>query len=80
MFARKPGGKTPLTDLQKHDLNHAWDYAVSLLARRDYASVELKKKLAERGYSEHAFEVVVDDFVDGHSLDSLVRLVGVVGR
>ena len=63
MFARKPGGKTPLTDLQKHDLNHAWDYAVSLLARRDYASVELKKKLAERGYSEHAFEVVVDDMV-----------------
>jgi SOS response regulatory protein OraA/RecX len=63
VFARKPGGKTPLTDLQKHDLNHAWDYAVSLLARRDYASVELKKKLAERGYSEHAFEVVVDDMV-----------------
>jgi regulatory protein len=63
MFVRKPGGKTPLTDLQKHDLNHAWDYAVSLLARRDYASVELKKKLAERGYTEHAFEVVVDDMV-----------------
>jgi regulatory protein len=60
---RKPGGKAPLTDLQKQDLNHAWDYAVSLLARRDYSSIELKKKLAERGYLEHAFEVVVDDMV-----------------
>ena len=60
---RKPGGKAPLTDLQRHDLNHAWDYAVSLLARRDYSSIELKKKLAERGYTDHAFEVVVDDMV-----------------
>jgi regulatory protein len=60
---RKPGSKAPLTDLQKEDLNHAWDHAVSLLARRDYSSIELRKKLAERGYSEHACEAVVGDMV-----------------
>jgi regulatory protein len=60
---RKPGGKVPLTEQQAYDLNHAWDYAVTLLARRDYSSVDLKKKLAERGYTEHAREVVVDDMV-----------------
>jgi regulatory protein len=58
---RRPGGKTPLSEHEAHDLNHAFDYAVSLLARRDYSTRELKKKLAERGYIEHAYEVVVDD-------------------
>jgi regulatory protein len=58
---RKPGRKTPLGEHQAYDLNHAFDYAVTLLARRDYSTHELKKKLAERGYNEHAREVVVDD-------------------
>jgi regulatory protein len=58
---RKPGKKTPLGEHQVYDLNHAMDYAVVLLARRDYSTHELKKKLAERGYNEHAREVVVDD-------------------
>ncbi len=58
---RKPGRKVPLTEQQAYDLSHAFDYAVSLLARRDYSTHELKRKLAERGYTEHAFEVVVDD-------------------
>jgi regulatory protein len=66
---RRPGGKVPLTEDQKIDLNHAWDYAVSLLARRDYSSMELKKKLADRGYSEHALEVVVDDMVSMNKVD-----------
>ncbi len=58
---RTPGRKAPLTEQQAYDLNHAMDYAVSLLARRDYSTNELKKKLKERGYTEHAYEVVVDD-------------------
>jgi regulatory protein len=58
---RRPGRKTPLGEHQVYDLNHAFDYAVTLLARRDYSTHELKKKLAERGYNEHAREVVVDD-------------------
>jgi|SRR4051812_14209725 regulatory protein len=58
---RRPGKKVSLTDDQAHDLNHAFDYAIALLARRDYSTHELKKKLADRGYTEHAYEVVVDD-------------------
>jgi regulatory protein len=58
---RKSGRAAPLAEHQAHDLNHAFDYAVSLLARRDYSTHELKKKLEERGYDEHAREVVVDD-------------------
>jgi regulatory protein len=58
---RRPARKPPLTDEQAYDLNHAFAYAVALLARRDYSTVELKKRLKERGYTEHAYEVVVDD-------------------
>ncbi|HEU4591388.1 MAG TPA: regulatory protein RecX [Steroidobacteraceae bacterium] len=58
---RRSGRKAPLAEHQAYDLNHAFDYAVSLLARRDYSTRELKKKLAARGYTEHAYEVVVDD-------------------
>jgi regulatory protein len=58
---RRPGRKTPLNEQQAYDLNHAFDFAVSLLARRDYSTKELKRKLADRGYTEHAYEVVVDD-------------------
>jgi regulatory protein len=58
---RKPGRKTPLTEHQAYDLSHAFDFAISLLARRDYSTRELKRKLADRGYTEHAYEVVVDD-------------------
>jgi regulatory protein len=58
---RRPGRKAPLSEHQAHDLNHAMDFAVALLARRDYSTHELKKKLADRGYTEHAYEVVVGD-------------------
>jgi regulatory protein len=60
---RRPGGKVPLTAEQAYDLNHAWDYAISLLARRDYSSRELSRKLEQRGYLEHPVEVVVGDLV-----------------
>ena len=58
---RKPGKKAPLAEHHVYDLNHAYDYAVFLLARRDYSTHDLKKKLEDRGYNEHAREVVVDD-------------------
>jgi regulatory protein len=66
---RRPAGKAPLTEDQKHDLNHAWAYAVALLAKRDYSSAELKKKLAQRGYVEHAFEVVVEDMASNNQVN-----------
>ncbi len=60
---RRPGRKAPLTEFQSGDPNHAMDYAVALLARRDYSSIELKRKLEDRGYREHPVEVVVGDLV-----------------
>ena len=36
-------------------------YAIALLARRDYSSRELTRKLEERGYLENAIVPVVDD-------------------
>jgi len=60
---RRSGGKTPLSELQKGDPNHAWDYATSLLARRDYSSAELRKKLVARGYLEIAFGPVVEELL-----------------
>jgi regulatory protein len=67
---RKPGRKPALAEHQAYDLNHAFDYAVSLLARRDYSTHELKRKLAERGYTEHAYEVVVDDLESTHKISN----------
>jgi len=67
---RRPGRKVELAEHQAHDLNHAFDYAVSLLARRDYSTHDLKKKLAERGYSQHAYEVVVDDLESNNKINN----------
>jgi regulatory protein len=66
---RKPGGKVPLTEAQAGDLNHAFDHAITLLARRDYSTHELRKKLKDRGYAEHAFEGVVDDLASAGKLN-----------
>jgi regulatory protein len=67
---RRDGRKPSLSENQAYDLNHAFDYAVALLARRDYTTFELKKKLAERGYTEHAYEVVVDDLESMGKVDN----------
>lgn len=67
---RRPGGKAPLTEEQASDPNHAYGHAVGLLARRDYSSGELKKKLADRGYSEEAIEAVVGELESSHKLDN----------
>ena len=61
---RRPGGKAPLTEEQKYDLNHAFDYAVSLLARRDYSSKRAQAEAqASAATSSMPYEVVVDDLV-----------------
>ena len=58
---RRPGRKATLSDLEAHDPNHSYAYAVSLLARRDYSTRELRQKLKERGYGEGAIEPVLID-------------------
>jgi regulatory protein len=53
--------KSPLNDIEIGDPSHAYDYSIALLALRDYTSSELRKKLKERGYLEHAYEAVIFD-------------------
>src|SRR5690348_976950 len=60
---RRVGRKPELTDLETGDPNHSYAYAVALLARRDYSSGELRRKLADRGYIEIAIEPVVEELI-----------------
>jgi regulatory protein len=60
---RKPGRKTPLGEPEIGDPNHSYDYAITLLNRRDYSSGELTRKLEERGYLEHAIVPVVEELL-----------------
>ncbi|HET7812331.1 MAG TPA: regulatory protein RecX [Steroidobacteraceae bacterium] len=61
---RRPAArKSPLSDLEAGDPNSSYAYAVALLARRDYSSGELRRKLADRGYIEIAIEPVVEELI-----------------
>ena len=66
---RRPGRKSPLNELEIGDPNHSYAYAVTLLARRDYSTHELRAKLKERGYLEHAIETVLINLEDTRKLD-----------
>ena len=66
---RRPGRKPSLTEIETGDPNHSHAYAVSLLARRDYSTRELRSKLKERGYLEHAIEPVLIDLEETRKLD-----------
>lgn len=60
---RRPGKKAPLSEVEENDPNSSHAYAVTLLARRDYSSSELRRKLAERGYKELAIGPVVEELL-----------------
>jgi regulatory protein len=66
---RRPGRKAALTEAESGDLNHSHAYAVALLARRDYSTRELRAKLKERGYLEHAIEPVLIDLEETRKID-----------
>jgi regulatory protein len=66
---RPHGRKAPLSELETGDPNHSYAYAVALLARRDYSTRELRAKLKERGYLEHAIEPVLIDLEENRKLD-----------
>ena len=66
---RQPGRKTPLNALQIGDPNHSYAYAIALLARRDYSSRELTRKLEERGYLEHAIMPVVEELLATNTIN-----------
>jgi len=66
---RRPGRKPALSETEIGDPNHSYAYAVGLLARRDYSTRELRFKLKERGYLEHAIEPVLGDLEESRKLD-----------
>jgi regulatory protein len=66
---RRPGRKVALTDAEIGDANHSYAYAITLLARRDYSTRELRSRLKERGYLEHAIEPVLIDLEETRKLD-----------
>ena len=51
---RRPGGKKPLDPEKAGDSKAAHGAAIAMLARRDFATAELRRKLKERGYTEPA--------------------------
>ena len=66
---RRPGKKAELSEAEQGDPNSSYDYAITLLARRDYSSGELTRKLTERGYLEHAVEPVVEELLASNKLN-----------
>jgi regulatory protein len=66
---RRPGKKAPLSDLEQHDPNSSYAYAITLLARRDFSSGELSRRLAERGYAEIAIGPVVEELLATNKLN-----------
>jgi regulatory protein len=66
---RRPGRKPELSEPECGDPNHSYDFAVTLLARRDYSSGELTRKLEERGYLEHAVGPVVEELLASNKLN-----------
>ena len=66
---RRPGKKVALSELEAGDPNSSYAYAVALLARRDYSSAELTRKLQERGYLEHAIMPVVEEMLADNKLN-----------
>jgi regulatory protein len=63
------GRKSPLSETEIGDPNHSHAFAVALLSRRDYSTRELRFKLKERGYLEHAIEPVLIDLEETRKLD-----------
>ena len=66
---RRPGKKMPLSELEQHDPNSSYAYAITLLARRDFSSGELSRRLAERGYAELAIGPVVEELLATNKLN-----------
>ena len=66
---RRPGKKPALSEVEIGDPNHSYAYAVGLLARRDYSTAELRRKLKDRGYLENAIEPVLIDLEETRKLD-----------
>ena len=66
---RRPGGKKNLVPEAAADANAAHGAAIALLARRDYSTAEVSRKLAERGYTREAIAQALAQLGDSNSLN-----------
>ncbi len=65
----RPARKSPLNEIEIGDPRHSYNYAIALLALRDYTASELRRKLIERGYLEIAVEPVLAELIATSKLD-----------
>ena len=63
---RRPGGKKPLDPAKAVDPRSAHAFAIGQLARRDFSASDLRRKLADRGFSETAIEPVLQELKAGN--------------
>ncbi len=66
---RRPGGRKALDPEQAADPRAAQAAAVALLARRDHATVELNRKLTQRGYAREAITQALADLAESKLVD-----------
>jgi regulatory protein len=66
---RKSGGKPKVDPDRAADPSSARAAAITLLARRDFASGELAQKLAERGYEPSAVAETIQELVETRVLN-----------
>lgn len=66
---RRPGSRKALDADQAADPRAAHAAAVALLARRDFGTVELERKLAQKGYTRGAIQQVLAELGENKLLD-----------
>jgi regulatory protein len=66
---RRPGGKKALDPEKAADPRAAHATAIALLARRDFGTVEIERKLAQKGYAREAIQQVLAELREEKLLD-----------
>jgi regulatory protein len=66
---RRPGGKRPLDEKVAADPKAAHTAAITFLARRDFSTAELRRKLKDRGYLAPAIESALADLESSRVVD-----------
>lgn len=66
---RRPGGKKTLDPEKAADPRAAHTAAVALLARRDFGTVELDRKLRDKGYVREAIQQALAELIEAKLLD-----------
>jgi regulatory protein len=66
---RRPGGKKSLDPEKVSDPKSAHAFAIAYLARRDFSSADLRRKLKERGFAESAIEPVLIELEAGNVIN-----------